>query len=245
VVIVNETLARRWFPNGALGQRLFLPGDTTQPAEIVGIAGDMKHAGLARAAPPEMFLPQAQQPVWEMTLAVRTAGGDRAAMALLPALRNAVLEIDPDQPVYDQQTMRDRFAFSVLQYRFSLRLLAALSVIVLLLAGVGIYGVISHLVVERTREIGIRIALGGDHGAVQRLVVRQGMSPAAIGLLAGLILAPLVTTLIRGLLVGVSPHDPLTFLTVAVLLFAVALAACWLPARRAARVDPMIALRTE
>jgi predicted permease len=245
VVIVNETLARRWFPDGALGQRLFLPGDTSQPAEIVGIAGDMKHAGLARDAPPEMFLPQAQQPVWEMTLAVRTAGGDRAAMALLPALRNAVLEIDPDQPVYDQQTMRDRFAFSVLQYRFSLRLLAALSVIALLLAGVGIYGVISNLVVERTREIGIRIALGGDHGAVQRLVVRQGMSPAAIGLLAGLILAPLVTTLIRGLLVGVSPHDPLTFLTVAGLLFAVALAACWLPARRAARVDPMIALRTE
>ena len=247
VVIVNEALARRWFPDGALGKRLFIQGDTTQPAEIVGVAGDMKHAGLARDALPEMFLPADQQPVWEMTLAVRTAGGggDRAAIALLPALRRAALEIDPDQPVYDQQTMQDLFSLSVLQYRFSLRLLGALALIALLLAGVGIYGVISHLVAERTREIGIRIALGGDQATVQRLVVRQGISPAAIGLLAGLVLAPALTTLARGMLVGVSPHDPLTFVAVGLLLLGVALFACWLPARRAARVDPMIALRTE
>jgi len=245
VVIVNETLARRWFPDGALGKRLFLQGDTTQPAEIVGIAGDMKHAGIAKAPLPEMFLPEAQQPAWEMTLAVRTTGGQAAAKALLPSLRAAVLELDPDQPVYDQQTMQDLLALNVLQYRFSLRLLATLGFIALLLAGVGIYGVISNLVAERTREIGIRIALGGDQRTVQRLVVRQGMSPAAIGLLAGLVLAPALTMLVRGMLVGVSPHDPLTFVSVAVLLLAVALLACWLPARRATRVDPMIALRTE
>ena len=245
VVIVNETLARRWFPDGALGKRLFLQGDTTQPAEIVGIAGDMKHAGIAKAPLPEMFLPEAQQPAWEMTLAVRTTGGQAAAKALLPSLRAAVLELDPDQPVYDQQTMQDLLALNVLQYRFSLRLLATLGFIALLLAGVGIYGVISNLVAERTREIGIRIALGGDQRTVQRLVVRQGMSPAAIGLLAGLLLAPALTMLVRGMLVGVSPHDPLTFVSVAVLLLAVALLACWLPARRATRVDPMIALRTE
>jgi len=117
--------------------------------------------------------------------------------------------------------------------------------IAVLLAGVGIYGVISHLVAERTREIGIRIALGGDQRSVERLVVRQGMMPAALGVGAGLVLAPALTLLVRRMLVGVSPHDPLTFVTVAVLLLAVALAACWLPARRAARVDPMIALRTE
>jgi predicted permease len=245
VVIVNETLARRWFPDGALGRRIFLQGDTTQPAEIVGIAGDMKHAGLARETLPELFLPVAQQPVWEMTLAVRTVGGEAAATALLPALRSAALEIDPEQPVYDQQTMQALFSFSMLQYRFSLRLLAALGLIAVLLAGVGIYGVISHLVAERTREIGIRIALGGDQRTVQRLVVRQGMSPAAIGLLTGLILAPALTTLVRGMLVGVSPHDPLTFAAVALVLMGVALFACWLPARRAARVDPMIALRAE
>ena len=245
VAIVNETLARRWFPNGAVGKRMFVEGDTTQPTEIVGIVGDMKHAGIARAALPEMFLPEAQQPAWEMTLALRTTGGDRVATALLPALRSAVLEIDPEQPVYDQQTMQDLLSFSVLQYRFSLRLLALLGLIALVLAGVGIYGVISHLVAERTREIGIRIALGGNQGTVQRLVVRQGMSPAAIGLVTGLILAPALTTLLRGMLVGVSPHDPLTFAAVSVLLLVVALAACWLPARRAARVDPMIALRAE
>ncbi len=245
VVIVNETLARRWFPDGALGKRLFLQGDTTQPAEIVGIAGDMKHAGIAKPVPPEMYLPEAQQPAWEMTLAVRTTGGEAAATALLPSLRAAVLELDPDQPVYDQQTIQDLLALNVLQYRFSLRLLATLGFIALLLAGVGIYGVISNLVAERTREIGIRIALGGDQRTVQRLVVRQGMSPAAIGLLAGLVLAPALTLLVRGMLVGVSPHDPITFVSVAVLLLAVALLACWLPARRATRVDPMIALRTE
>ncbi|HKA58719.1 MAG TPA: ABC transporter permease [Gemmatimonadales bacterium] len=245
VVIVNETLARRWFPDGAVGKRLFLQGDTTQPAEIVGIVGDIKHAGIGKAAAPEMFLPEAQQPAWDMTLTVRAAGGEAAATTLLPALRSAVLELDPNQPVYDQQTMRDLLALNVLQYRFSLRLMATLGLIALLLAGVGIYGVISNLVAERTREIGIRIALGGDQQAVRSLVVRQGMSPAAIGVLAGLVLAPALTMLVRGMLVGVSPHDPLTFVAVGLLLLLVALFACWLPARRAARVDPMIALRTE
>jgi putative ABC transport system permease protein len=245
VVIVNETLARRWFPDGALCKRIFVQGDTAQAAEIVGVVGDMRHAGLAREVLPEMFLPEAQQPVGEMTVAVRASGGESAARSLLPALQSAALEIDPEQPVYDQQTMQDLLALNVLQYRFSLRLLAALGLIALLLAGVGIYGVISHLVAERTREIGIRIALGGDQRSVQRLVVRQGMSPAAIGLLAGLVLAPVLTTLTRSLLVGVSPHDPITFVSGAVLLLAVALLACWLPARRAARVDPMIALRYE
>jgi len=245
VVIVNETLARRWFLDGALGKRIFVQGDTAQPAEIVGVVGDMRHAGLVREVLPEMFLPAAQQPVWEMTVAVRASGGETAARSLLPTLRSAVLEIDPEQPVYDQQTMQDLLAFSVLQYRFSLKLLAALGFIAMLLAGVGIYGVISHLVAERTREIGIRIALGGDQTTVQRLVVRQGMSPAAIGLGTGLVLAPVLTTLTRSLLVGVSPHDPITFISVALLLLAVALLACWLPARRASRVDPMIALRAE
>jgi ABC-type antimicrobial peptide transport system permease subunit len=164
---------------------------------------------------------------------------------LLPALRAAVLEIDPNQPVYDQQTMRSLLEFSMVQYRFSLRLLGALGLVALMLAGIGIYGVIAQLVAERTREIGIRIALGGDQRSVQGLVVRQGMLPAALGIGAGLLLAPALTLLVRRMLVGVSPNDPLTFMTVALLLLAVALAACWLPARRAARVDPMIALRTE
>ena len=246
VAIVNETVSRRWFPDGgALGRRLHVGGDTTRSVEVVGVVGDVRHDGLARQAPPELYLPAAQLPAWEMTVVARTERGEGAATALLPALRAAVLEIDPNQPVYDQQTMNTLLALSMLQYQVSLRLLATLGFIALVLAGVGIYGVIAQLVAERTREIGIRIALGGDQRAVQRLVVRQGMMPAAIGVVAGLVLAPAVTLLTRGMLVGVSPFDPVTFLAVVVLLLAVALVACWMPARRAARVDPMVALRNE
>jgi putative ABC transport system permease protein len=246
VAIVNETVSRRWFPDGgALGHRLHLGGDTTRSVEVIGIVSDIRHHGLAQQAPPEMYVSAAQLPSWEMTVVARAAGGEQMAAALLPALRAAVLEIDPNQPVYDQQTMSNLLALSMLQYRFSLRLLAALGLVALVLAGVGIYGVIAQLVAERTREIGIRIALGGDQRMVQRLVVRQGMLPAAIGVGAGLLLAPAVTMLVRRMLVGVSPNDPLTFGTVAVVLLGVALAACWLPARRAARVDPMVALRSE
>jgi putative ABC transport system permease protein len=246
VAIVNETLSRRWFPNGdALGRRVYVEGDTTRPTEVMGIVADVLHSGLTQQAPPEMYLPAAQRPAWEMTVAARATGGELAAPALLPAIRAAVLEVDPNQPVYDQQTMSNLLAFSMLQYHFSLRLLAALGIIALVLAGVGIYGVIAQLVAERTREIGIRIALGGDQRSVQRLVVRQGMMPAAIGIGIGLVLAPALTLLVRRMLVGISPTDPLTFGSVVVLLLAVALAACLLPARRAARVDPMVALRTE
>ncbi len=229
----------------ALGRRLRVDGDTTRAVEVVGIVGDVRHSGLTQLAPPEMYLPAAQRPAWEMTVVARAAGGEQAAPGLLPALRAAVLEIDPNQPVYDQQTMSSLLEFSMVQYRFSLRLLGALGLVALVLAGVGIYGVIAQLVAERTREIGIRIALGGDQRSVQALVVRQGMLPAALGIGAGLLLAPALTLLVRRMLVGVSPNDPLTFVTVAVLLLAVALAACYLPARRAARVDPMIALRIE
>ena len=246
VAIVNETLSRRWFPDGgALGRRLRVDGDTTRAVEVVGIVGDVRHSGLTQLAPPEMYLPAAQRPAWEMTVVARAAGGEQAAPALLPALRAAVLEIDPNQPVYDQQTMGNLLELSMVQYRFSLRLLGALGLVALVLAGVGIYGVIAQLVAERTREIGIRIALGGDQRSVQGLVVRQGMMPAALGIGTGLLLAPALTLLVRRMLVGVSPNDPLTFATVAVLLLGVALAACYLPARRAARVDPMIALRAE
>jgi putative ABC transport system permease protein len=246
VAIVNETLSRRWFPEGgALGRRLHVDGDTTHAVEVVGIVGDVRHDGLTRQAPPEMYLPASQLPAGEMTVVARAAGGERAAAALLPALREAVLEIDPNQPVYDQQTMSNLLAFSMLQYHFSLRLLAALGFIALVLAGVGIYGVIAQLVAERTREIGIRIALGGDQRSVQRLVVGQGMMPAAIGIGVGLVMAPALTLVVRRMLVGISPTDPLTFGSVVVLLLGVALAACLLPARRAARVDPMVALRAE
>jgi len=206
---VNETLSRRWFADGgALGRRLHIAGDTTRAVEVVGIVADVRHNGLAQQAPPEMYLPEAQQPVWEMTVAARMQGGGEGegrgragGGGGASILRTAALEIDPNQPVYDQQTMGNLLAFSMLQYRFSLRLLVALGLMALVLAGVGIYGVIAQLVAERTREIGIRIALGGDQRSVQGLVVRQGMMPAALGIGTGLLLAPALTLLVRRMLV--------------------------------------------
>ena len=243
VVIVTEAVSRRWFPDGgALGRMLYLPGDSTRPAEVVGIIGDLRHDGPVRPVSAELYLPQAQRPENGLTIVART-DGDPAP--LLPLLRRAVREVDADLPVYDQTTMASVMNLAVGPYRFSMRLLAGLGLVALLLASVGIYGVIAHLVSQRTREIGIRVALGGDEGTVRRLVVRQGMAPAFYGVLAGIAAALSLGSVLARLTAGVSPRDPVTLAAVAVLLLAVALAACWVPAQRAARVDPIEALRVD
>jgi predicted permease len=243
VVIVTEAVSRRWFPDGgALGRMILVEGDTTRPAQVVGIVGDVRHAGPVQPVDAEIYLPQSQRPENGITIVARTSG-DPAT--LLPVLRRVVLELDRDQPVFDQRTMRDVMNLAIGPYRFSMRLLAGLGIVALLLAGVGIYGVIAHLVTERTREIGVRIALGGDEGTVRRLVVRQGMAPALAGLAVGVVLALGLGQLLAKAMVGVSPRDPATFVAVAAILMFVALAACWVPARRASRVDPMIALRND
>jgi predicted permease len=242
VIVVTQTLARRWLGGeDVLGRRLLVSGDSV-PSEIVGVLADVRHDGPAREAPPEMYQAFAQQPQTEMTVVARAAG-DPAS--LLPAMRAAVQELDPEQPVYDQATMRTVAAAVVGPQRFVLRLLTAMAMLALALAAVGIYGVISHLVAERTREIGIRVALGGDPSSVAALVMRQGMAPALWGLAAGLLAAAGLTSLMKHLLVGVHPIDPATYLAVAVLLFTVAALACLAPARRAAKVDPAVALRSE
>ena len=238
VVVVNQTLARRWFPNGAVGRRLLMGPDTTT-TEIVGVIADMHHDGPARQPGPELYLPLAQSPVQEMTVVVR--GSNPAT--LLPAMRTAVLELDHDLPVAEQRTMRDAFSLVLGPYRLSQRLLAALGLIALVLAAVGIYAVIAQLVLERTREIGIRVALGGGRAAVLRLVLRQGITPAAWGLAVGAVGAVMVTQALRVQLFGVRPGDPSTIIVVAVLMFVVAVLATYAPARRATRVDPMVALR--
>jgi putative ABC transport system permease protein len=177
-----------------------------------------------------------------MNLVVRTTS---SPAGVLPALRAEVQRLDPDQPVFDQRTMRDVFDLVVGPHRLALRLLAALGALALALAAVGIYGVLVQLVAERTREIGIRVALGSDPPAVRRLVLGQGMVPVAWGLAAGLLAALGLTRALASQLVGVSPVEPLTLAAVATLLAMVALAACYLPARRATSVDPMVALRHE
>jgi putative ABC transport system permease protein len=240
VVVINQTLERRYFPLGAVGSRIFIGGDTAG-SEVIGVVADFRHEGPTRLPNPELYVPVSQNPRWEMTLAVRAADPG----ALLPTLRTTVRSLDGDQPVSDQRTMRAAFSAVVGPQRLSQRLLGALGIVALLLAGVGIYAVIAQLVAERTREIGIRVALGGDRGAVLALVLRQGLAPAAWGVAAGALAAVGVTQLLRQQLFGVQPGDPVTILVVAVGLFLVAALASYAPALRATRVNPMEALRTE
>ena len=239
VVVVNEVLARRWFPNGAVGRRMRMFDTTTY--EIVGTVADVRHGGPTQPPAPELYVPQAQNARIEMTVAVRATD----PTALLPVIRSTVLAVDPQLPVSDQQTMRAAFSALLGPQRMSQQLLGALGAIALLLAAVGIYAVIAQLVGERTREIGIRVALGGDRATVLRMVLRQGLTPALWGLAIGAAAAFGVTQLLRAQLYGVAPGDPVTMLVVVIALLAVAALAAYAPALRATRIEPMVALRTE
>jgi putative ABC transport system permease protein len=243
VFVVNETMARRFFPNeDPLGKRIRL-GYSDVWGEIVGIVGDVKHFSLDAEVKEEAYSPYYQAPFWQdMTLVVRTTVDP---MSIANAVRNEIRALDKDQPVTRIRTMEAVIAGSVAQHRFRTLLLGLFAVMALLLAAVGIYGVISYTVAQRTQEIGIRIALGAQQRDVLRLVVRQGMAPALVGLGVGLIGAFALTRLMKDLLFDVRADDPATFALVALLLAAAALMACYIPARRAAKVDPIIALRSE
>jgi predicted lysophospholipase L1 biosynthesis ABC-type transport system permease subunit len=242
VVIVNETLARSYFAEQSpVGQRLRFRGQDA-PAEIVGVVADVRHGGPAQPAKAELFLPQAQEASRSMTLVVRTHA-DPATLA--GPIRAAVQQADPDQPVYDQRTMREVVNLGVGPFNVARQLLAAMAVIALFLSAVGIYGVIAHVVGERTREIGIRIALGGTRRAVVRSVLAQALTPALWGVGLGLVGAGALSTALSAALLGVAPVDPVTFGGAATVLLLAALAAGYFPARRAARVDPVVTLRSE
>ena len=250
VVIVNEAFLRRYFPHEqALGQRLRISppariwnNQRLTTFEIVGIARDVKSAGLNSEAEPAYYVPATQAPLQDMTILVRTSG-DPAA--LVPSIRKEVWAIDADQPIASISTMEKIVADSIAQPRLSMMLMGLFGGLALILAAVGIYGLLSYAVTQRTQEMGIRMALGARTPDVLKLILGQGMTLALIGIAIGLIGSFALTRLLGGLLFGVTPTDATTFISVSGVLIGVALLACYFPARRATKVDPLVALRYE
>ena len=241
VVIITEAMARKFFPNeDPLGKRIGRGPDRWR--EIVGVVRDVKHFSLDTDAPPTMYYPMRQAPARGMDLVVRTSG---EPLSMAPVLRQQVWVGDRNLAIANLGTMKDLVASSITQQKFILTLLAGFAGLALLLAAVGIYGVMSYAVTQRTHEIGIRMALGASVGNVLRLVFRQGMVLTAIGIAIGIGLAFALTRLMKSLLFDVTPTDATTFALVALTLVLVALLACLIPARRATKVDPLIALRYE
>jgi putative ABC transport system permease protein len=250
VVVVDEVLAKRFFPGkSALGERINFMGDKV--FEIVGVA---KHVtaygpGEKEPAPFQLYMPFLQIPDEFVPVVGRSlqvaVRGDGDANALVPGVRQEFKAIDPDQALTALATMDSLVADALAQRRFVLGLVALFAVLALVLASIGIYGVMSYTVALRTREMGIRIALGARNGDVVRLVVGYGMRLAAIGVLVGAVAAGVLTRLLGSLLQGVETTDPLTFIATAVVLAGVAVLASWVPARRAVRVDPVQSLRAD
>jgi putative ABC transport system permease protein len=245
VAIISETLAQRYFPNeNPIGKQMKFgfPPNTDVAREVVGIVGDVRDVSLGRKAGPMMYVPFAQAPLYGGEVVVRSS---LSVSSVSGGIRQAVNEIDKNLPVTDVEPFPEAVGASIAQERFRTFLLASFSGIALLLATVGIFGVISYSVSQRTHEIGVRMSLGARSGDVLRLILGQGGKLALLGLGVGTVAALLLTRVLAGLLYGVSPTDPLTFGAVVVILLAVALAASYLPARRAMRVDPLVALRHE
>ena len=241
VAIINETMARRFWPGeDPVGRRLTSYSGVSR--EIVGIVRDVKNRDLAENAGPQLYTPYVQRP-WPFLAVVARTTGD--PVGLSATLRQAVGSVDPDLAAADVRTIDDYLAQSVATPRFNATLIAGFAVLALFLAGCGLYGVMSYAVVQRSREIGIRMALGAQPGDVRGMVVSQAMKMGLAGLMVGLAGAFAATRLLGNLLFGVGPSDPATFATVCGLLLSVVLVAAYVPARRATRVDPMVALRAE
>jgi predicted permease len=242
VVIINDKLAQQLFPQGdALGQQLKLSQEQTGRA-IIGIVRAVRHRSLEEDSAKDMYLPYAQGGNPPTTVVLRTLNDPLAVVGIV---RAAVRNLDKDLPVYDIKTVEQRISESVARRRFLLTLMSSFAVLALLLAALGIYGVVSYAVTQRTHEIGIRMALGAQARDVQRLILGQGMRLAVSGIAGGLVAAFWLVRLIKSFLFNLSATDPLTFAEITVLVAVVALLACWLPARRATTIDPLVALRRD
>jgi putative ABC transport system permease protein len=248
VAIVNEEMVREFFPHeNPIGVRIRWAGDTGPPQwmTVIGVAGDVKHSGLNQPTDPAVYTPFAQNDeAWRrfMTLAIRAPD---TSPGLVEEVKKQIWSVDSQIPVSDVHTMDELIAVSLAQQRFNMLLLGLFAALALILAAVGIYGAMAYAVNQRTHEIGIRTALGAQRRDVLRLVMRDGAKIALFGIASGIAGALALTRLMASLLFEVKPTDPGTFAGVAILLALVALAACYIPARRAMRVDPMVALRYE
>jgi len=243
VIIVNETFARKFFPNqDAIGRRFNFSGPENPFWEIIGVAADGKYNSLGEAPQPAFYRPLLRDYSTNVTLVARVQGDPRA---VLMALRREVQTLDPSLPLYNVETLTEHMSVPLFPARMAAIVLGSFGVLALVLAAIGIYGVMSYVVAGRTREIGVRMALGAERRDVLRLIVGQGMTLALIGLGIGLVIAFAAARLLTSLLYGVSPADPATFAGIALLLASVALVACYIPAQRATKVDPMVALRYE
>jgi putative ABC transport system permease protein len=241
-VIVNEAFVRQFFPGeDPLGRKL-VTGMAQKISEIVGVVADTHSVNLNTPPQAEYYLPSLQRGENFTTLLVRTEGDP---VAFASSVRAALREVDPDQPLLNPQAYTTLIAQSVAERRLVMMLLAAFAGLALVLACIGVYSVMAYVVTQRTSEIGIRMALGASPGAVQAMILGEGLRLAALGIGLGLLAALAATRLIQQLLFGVTAHDPLIYAGISLLLAAVAALACWLPARRATKVDPLVALRAE
>jgi ABC-type antimicrobial peptide transport system permease subunit len=241
-VISAMTAQRLWPGQNAVGKRLIQGGGQSGPIEVVGVVVDIRGASLTQAPSNTIYVPYWQDSNTFISLAVRTG---LAPATVATAIRGALRQMDAELPLPAVRTMDERMAESVAPRRFQMTLVLLFAVAALLLASLGIYGVVSYSVGQRTGEMGIRMALGAQPGAISGMVLRQGMTPVAAGLVAGVAAALGLGRLLGSLLFGVKAADPATIAGVVALLAAVAALASWLPARRATRIDPAVALRGE
>jgi len=243
VTIINESFARQYFPNvDPIGRTIIPRWRPERPRQIIGVVSDFKHRGLARDAAPEIYVPYTQQTWSSMALVVRTNAEPEKIQV---AVQNAIWEVAQNAPISRINTMKEILGDQVSHSRFNTLLLGIFSALALILAIIGIYGVMAYAVRQRTHEVGVRLALGAQNIDVVWLVVRQGLKLTVLGSAIGLASAYGLTRLLTKLLFNVSATDPLTFAGVALLLMTVALLACWIPALRATKVAPLVALRHE